>query len=125
MLSVRQLLVSVNTYVSHLHGNFDQYIILCIQAPTRLLTDAMMTSIQEEMSMVTVDTTVLLFYLALQGMSQLLNFLAIINIVFHSNIQCGQLQCMDGDFQANVGVAVVYGTITFGPIICRYSFNVD
>ena len=71
--------------------------------------------------MVTVGKIVLLFYLALQGISQHLSLYIgqTAKFSFHSDVQCGQLQCMAGDFQANVGVSVSISTITIGSITCR------
>ena len=41
-------------------------------------------------------------------------------LYFCSNVQCGQLHCMSGDFQANPGVAVTITTFTIGSDVCRY-----
>ncbi len=35
-------------------------------------------------------------------------------------MQCGQLHCMSGDFQANPGVSVTITTFTIGGEVCRY-----
>ena len=49
-----------------------------------------------------------------------------VSILFHlSNVQCGQLQCMSGQYQFNAGVSVRIGTLRFGNIDgttteCRY-----
>lgn len=37
-----------------------------------------------------------------------------------SNVQCGQLHCMSGDFQANPGISVLITTFTIGSDVCRF-----
>ena len=44
----------------------------------------------------------------------------IILLLPFSNVQCGQLHCMSGDFQANPGVSVTITTFTIGSDVCRY-----
>ena len=73
--------------------------------------------------MVTVARLTTLSYLALRSKSGTTPKPSGIIIVFlfcHSNVECGQLQCMSGDFQANVGVDIIHSTSNQSGVSCRY-----
>lgn len=110
-----------------MYNNYTQVLIKVLTSVTHL-------QIFEETSLVIVAIQLLILYLALIGMqtyepivyihahSDNDNILKMYTVFFYicctfSDVQCGQLHCMQGDFMLNIAVTIL--TFTIGADVCR------